>query len=362
MITRVGTEITEGVFAHSSLVHGNRYSGRMSLVLEACRILSCKADRTSSCACGSCRSFRFMEMSNVVIVSSRDHQIVFDAARTLYDRTKDPDILTNLIKLIRIMLLQFHGALLESVSQKKQETFDAAASVNELLYQIEREESPSLDNLFETLKPVMSTVKRSGALSVAQVRALQDWSNTGSLDGSIKFIVLEGVEHSSDAARNSLLKFLEEPPDDTYLFVISERPALLGETILSRLRRYYIPDRNPDILQNESIKHYIFELAGIDCADIEKRASAFIIEAASGQHPIHDLIDTMDEPNRYDYFLDMIANHIEKLCMEKRFSPSVSKILLQAATTAAWQCRIFNQNRRLSLESLYYRMKEVFRS
>jgi DNA polymerase-3 subunit delta' len=59
-----------------------------------------------------------------------------------------------------------------------------------------------------------------------------------------KIVVIAPAEAMNEAAANALLKTLEEPPDDTYLMLVSHQPERLRPTIVSRCRR--LPVAAPD--------------------------------------------------------------------------------------------------------------------
>lgn len=66
--------------------------------------------------------------------------------------------------------------------------------------------------------------------------------------------IINLVENMNVQAINSLLKFLEEPPANTYAFLTTENETKVLPTILSRcekLRMLLIPK---DIIKNEAIK------------------------------------------------------------------------------------------------------------
>jgi DNA polymerase-3 subunit delta' len=78
-----------------------------------------------------------------------------------------------------------------------------------------------------------------GKLSIAvdQVREMTaSLALTPHLAG-LKVVVIESAERMTTEAANALLKSLEEPTPDTYLFLLAERPGRLMATIRSRCQR-----------------------------------------------------------------------------------------------------------------------------
>ena len=79
-------------------------------------------------------------------------------------------------------------------------------------------------------------------MPISHIRAASFWLHTAPA-GSKKVFIIENAENTQDAARNSLLKTLEEPPPDTLVILTSARPRMLLPTILSRLRPYHFVKR-----------------------------------------------------------------------------------------------------------------------
>lgn len=61
-----------------------------------------------------------------------------------------------------------------------------------------------------------------------------------------KVVVIESAERMTTAASNALLKSLEEPTRDTYLFLLAERPGRLPATIRSRCQRLVLKRPPPE--------------------------------------------------------------------------------------------------------------------
>lgn len=72
------------------------------------------------------------------------------------------------------------------------------------------------------------------SISIDKVREIRRSAAYKSLEGRGRVIVLGDAERMTNEAANALLKLLEEPPDKSYLILISSRPNLLLPTIVSR--------------------------------------------------------------------------------------------------------------------------------
>ena len=84
-------------------------------------------------------------------------------------------------------------------------------------------------------------VSRSGRprtlISIDQVREVQREASLRPYEGRHRVFIFEEAGRLSDEAANSLLKTLEEPPDDVILILLSTDAGAMLPTILSRCRR-----------------------------------------------------------------------------------------------------------------------------
>ncbi|OGI58697.1 MAG: DNA polymerase III subunit delta' [Candidatus Muproteobacteria bacterium RBG_19FT_COMBO_61_10] len=76
--------------------------------------------------------------------------------------------------------------------------------------------------------------KESTVIRVDQIRSLIEDAQTRPQIGACTVMLLSPAESMNVNAANSLLKLLEEPPPDSYLILVADRPARLPATIRSR--------------------------------------------------------------------------------------------------------------------------------
>lgn len=77
-------------------------------------------------------------------------------------------------------------------------------------------------------------------INVDQIRGLQQFLHTTSTVGEYKFGVIIEAESMNNNASNCCLKILEEPPRQSYLFLLTKDPANLSATIKSRCHKLNI--------------------------------------------------------------------------------------------------------------------------
>ena len=114
-------------------------------------------------------------------------------------------------------------------------------------------------------------------------RGIINIMNETALLSDAKLIKINDAELLLDEAQGHLLKILEEHPKNSYIFLLSSRPAKLKPTILSRVNRIKI---NPSYFENEDIKNKLdplfyeilfreFDPSSIDEVEIEKLKSIY---------------------------------------------------------------------------------------
>lgn len=75
-----------------------------------------------------------------------------------------------------------------------------------------------------------------GLIRIDQIRDLEAFVFVGSHRMGRRVVLVHGAEAMNNAAANSLLKILEEPPPSVYFLLITSRPRLLLPTVRSRCR------------------------------------------------------------------------------------------------------------------------------
>ena len=83
--------------------------------------------------------------------------------------------------------------------------------------------------------------KKRAEISVAQVRALEDFVNLSTHRSGLRVILIHPAESMNTHAANALLKTLEEPPENTLFLLVSHQPQRLLPTVRSRCQSVDMP-------------------------------------------------------------------------------------------------------------------------
>ena len=115
------------------------------------------------------------------------------------------------------------------------------------------------------------TGKIKSNITIDQIRRLKTFLNSTSIiQNSSKIVIIDSADYLNISSANSMLKILEEPKENTYIFLISNQISLLLPTIRSRCLKIKfnthnltnftnIIKDNIDEISNEEINFY-FEL------------------------------------------------------------------------------------------------------
>lgn len=86
-------------------------------------------------------------------------------------------------------------------------------------------------------------------IKIAQIRELITKQTLTPHVSAHKTVIIYPAHQMTNSAANSLLKLLEEPPAETFLFLISSRPHLLPATIKSRCQQWHMNTPNAEATQ-----------------------------------------------------------------------------------------------------------------
>lgn len=111
------------------------------------------------------------------------------------------------------------------------------------------------------------TEKLKKDISIEQIRYLISLlSQSSFIRGGYKVSIIDHAEHLSVGASNALLKTLEEPKDDTVLFLIAQDETSLLPTIRSRCQMIYFGTVGEEMLKTFALSQHVDEAEAADMA------------------------------------------------------------------------------------------------
>jgi DNA polymerase-3 subunit gamma/tau len=157
------------------------------------------------------------------------------------------------IRAVRKLLLRFNPVLWED-DPRFSKFFSLLEGLEDGLNEITAAEAsgPFAENTARAEKLAASIRKSAFKLEadgmadhvpVSQIRHASYWMRLAPL-GRRKFLLIENADRMQDAARNALLKILEEPPERAVIVLATSRASALLPTVVSRLRPYQFRRRD----------------------------------------------------------------------------------------------------------------------
>ena len=126
------------------------------------------------------------------------------------------------------------------------------------------------NNVFLNFKILKKDLK--GIISVDEIRELSNFISMPAFNNNPRFIAIFNVENLNNNAANALLKTLENPPSDCYIFLIKNHEKKILDTILSRSLKINI---NFSSFENNNIFEKLLLDFNIDNKDYNSLFSKF---------------------------------------------------------------------------------------
>ncbi|WP_245523226.1 hypothetical protein [Parasphaerochaeta coccoides] len=349
----------------------------MSMSLQLARSLSLNNNADGTDRTGGA----LVPENNVIVISPRNHKPRICAALQAVSTHKLEAARGQVIESVSLMLAQFHGALADAATAGMKKLFEEAAELHDRL-----DEFSSLDmngKMFKTacdalaslLKPFFALSSSSRTLTIAQCREIQGWCRLTALDRRPRIIIIEALEQATEGARNSLLKLLEEPPENSRFILVTSHPERMMATILSRVRQYRFASLSPKVAKeiiisrygcevdkNQELKDFILTAGGEDDAKkislVQEAAHAFAIMMSETETEdsvnLSSIITTVEDSDVIPYFFERMAEELRTLHRQDSLPAPFLHSCLAAVSQGYQQYIVYNLPLRSLLESLCF--------
>lgn len=303
------SNIKQNALPAALLFCGENYTGRLSAAIELGRILSCEGNEKGKddCSCPSCQKYKSFLSQNLLLTGYRDCTLEIAAMQKAFLQAvaNSADSITlsalenHYIVSIRKLTARFDSALWNN-DDKYNKIIPLLTEIEDTIEDI-KAIVPSRDLNIDKLNKLCTSIFKScdklegtflpTSIPISQIRNISEWAHLSSISGK-KIVIIEKADNMQEGARNALLKTLEEPPDNVYFVLITNRRGAILPTILSRVRTYNFTSRNPaqekEILQtvfkdynNNSIAECLYNFLPISKESINEYALKFLKEEIS---------------------------------------------------------------------------------
>jgi DNA polymerase-3 subunit gamma/tau len=379
-------ELEGGCFPRSVLFTGPPYAGKLSTALEVVRILSCETRQGEwNCGCVACEQNRLLNHPSTLILGPKDFLLEILAASDVLRRTRKISARYLFIRSVRKLLKRFDPVLWENEQTKIKSAVGRVMEIEEALESLVPEtplpSEPDLAKELERIVGVCTTLTGylpNQNIPVNQIRKVSYWAHLSSLSRT-KAVILESSETMMESSRNALLKILEEPPADTYFFLLTTHKGWLNQTILSRLRAYVFRERSEadqgEVLKRifkeeqayRSLNDYFLAWRGINPDQLKEAALRFlggVTEERAFLIPeeVSRVLSTQKGPDGLRFLLEEALRILQIELIRHQGEGYVVERLAQwceLIQNDLMRMRTLNLNPSLVVESLYYRLKEA---
>ena len=129
-------------------------------------------------------------------------------------------------------------------------------------------------------------------IGIDQVREVQREASLKPYEGSYRVFIFDGAEQFSEEAANSLLKTLEEPPDQVVLLLLASDAGALLPTIMSRCQLLELRPVPASLISRELVARYDVDSdTAYEIARLSKGRPGWAFEAATRR----DMLDRLYE-------------------------------------------------------------------
>lgn len=166
--------------------------------------------------------------------------------------------------------------------------------------------------------------------------------NLKSFEGGIKILVIWQADKMREDAANKFLKFLEEPPEQTFIFLTTSRKDLILPTILSRCQIVEVPR-----ISDEDLRKKIISTEKVNEEELE-----LILQQADGNY--HRVLELLSGDKGKEEFQSVFIEWVRLAFMAKKNLQALQKLIFWARNVSEW-------NREKQKKFLEY-CSEIFRS
>ena len=382
-------DVATGALPQAMLLTGPRYGGKSSVALEIARALTCHGSGSWGCTCRSCRLQRGLQHQDTVMVGERYFDLEISAALASFVQEPRAGTAFLLVRSVRKLLRRFDAFLWPDARVKKAESL--VSKIEETLEGVEPADArdtpwsaltaAQFTSLVDTLAADTAKLQQQlphDPVPVDMVRAIGSWAHISSSAGS-KVLIMEEAHQLQEAARNAMLKLLEEPPSDVYLVLTTSRRTAMIPTLLSRLRVYPLHQRTPEM--ERTVQERIFRVAEPEqphlqeffrhrnrAAQTWREVAGEIINAAEDSgtllraiSSVRELVATGPPRKNVEYLLDALLEELRGV-LRSPLSPSQERRITATARAvhAHWErLSTRNMNPLSVVESLSLSMREI---
>ena len=198
---------------------------------------------------------------------------------------------------------------------------------------------------------------------IGQIRQIREFFSLASYFGGHKVAIIDAFDRLGQTASSALLKILEEPPAKSVIILLSDHPAMIMPTILSRVYKVRFSDGTLSAEGIDKQKQIVYNVVNLIFANVARR---FAIVEKMTKEEDSDISGILTQWASFfrdvsycvagggKEFLENIGcgAEIEKVMKEKKYSLAQLHAIISEIVQGAHTAKTTNANKRLILESI----------
>lgn len=177
---------------------------------------------------------------------------------------------------------------------------------------------------FDDWTDLLESVNKQLVIYADEIDALNEKFSLKSFEGGSKILIMWYANKMNDSASNKFLKFLEEPPKNTYIILLADNDQEFLQTILSRTQIVEIPRLEDDDIQQYLNDHY--ELS-------EGKINEIVVQS---QGNLNDAIKLAESGDISSEFEELFVQWVREAFQVKKKPEMLKNIIYWAQNIAGW--------------------------
>lgn len=177
---------------------------------------------------------------------------------------------------------------------------------------------------FQDFGEILDSKNKQLFISADEVEGWGQLFSLKSYEGGTKVLIIWRADKMNDSAASKFLKFLEEPPKKTLIFLLVDKTENMLATILSRCQIVEVP-RIEDKAIFRSLVHYL---------NLSERKAMDIVYQAQGNY--NTALKIVQQRNSDDEFEEFFIHWVRSAFQAKKRPGVLKEIVLWARRVAEW--------------------------
>lgn len=198
---------------------------------------------------------------------------------------------------------------------------------------------------------------------IGQIRQIREFFSLGSYFGGHKVVIVDAFDRLGQAASSALLKILEEPPAKSVIILLSDHPAMIMPTILSRVQKVRFSGSDATAKGIDKRQKMVYDLGNLISANVARR---FVLIEKMVKDEDSDVSEMLTQ--WASFFRDMsycvagggkeflenegCVAEMEKIVQEKKYTLAQLHTIISEMVQGAHVAKTTNANKRLILENI----------